>query len=63
MKAKYDILLHINVVHEVDGIGEETHLKSDRELADSIGQMICDEATQCNGVASYDIINSKVDIK
>lgn len=63
MKAEYDMILHIKVVHEIDGWELGGQLKGDREMADSIGQMICDEASICNGVASYDIIDSKVSVK
>ena len=63
MIAEYDIILHIRVAHEIDDLETGGHLKSDREMADSIGQMICDEAVTSGGVATYDILDSSFEAK
>ena len=56
----YKALLEITVIHSVDDL---TDIKSDREFAEDIGQMIVDEATQVNAVAAYDIKYSQLDCK
>ena len=60
MKATYEFTMQVKVVHEVD---ELNGLKSDREMAVSVGEMICDQATYADGVASFDILESSLNIK
>ena len=60
MIAKYEMTLKVAVIHEVDEI---TEIKSDREFAESIATMICDEAVQVNAVAQCDIVSSSLDVK
>lgn len=60
MKAVYEFTMQVKVIQEVDDI---TALKSDREFAVSVGEMIADEATQCNGVATFDVLESSLNVK
>lgn len=60
MKATYEATIKVKVIHD---IGELTDLKSDREFSNDLVQMICDEAVQCGAVATYEIIESSVDVK
>ncbi|MBQ8426185.1 MAG: hypothetical protein IJX16_00270 [Clostridia bacterium] len=59
MKANYDIVINIKLTHEIDTL---ENLKGDREMAEDIAHMICDEAVNANGVATYDILASCVTI-
>ena len=61
MKAKYNNLLELTIVHDVDKIDE--NLKSSQELAQDICTMISDEATMCNAVCGYQILESTLDVK
>lgn len=60
MLATYKMNLEIIVKHELDELKD---LKSDREMAECICQMIADEATMCGAVASYEILKSSLDVK
>lgn len=60
MKANYEITLKLNIMHDIDKL---TNLKDAHELANDIVHMICDEATMCNGVATYEILNSTLNVK
>lgn len=57
MKAEYNITLRLKIVHEIDDWCFDP-LKDGREMADSIGQMICDEAVSCGGIGAYDILKA-----
>ena len=59
MKAVYDVIMKVKVSHEIDTIED---IKSDREFADDMAQMICDEAVTCNAVAEYEILKSEVNV-
>ena len=60
MKVKYDVTLKITLIHDVDSV---EGLKTNSEIANDIGQLICDEATVSNGVACYEVIESSIDVK
>lgn len=61
MKAKYEITMKLTVIHDIEKVDE--NLKSSDDLATDICHMICDEASMCGAVATYDIIESTIDIK
>lgn len=58
MRVKYSMTLRINLEHEIDDWDFDPH-KTGREMADSVGQMICDEVATSGGVGSYDILMAK----
>lgn len=60
MKAKYEVTLKVTIEHDIDTI---ENLKSSEEMSNDIVQMICDEATMSGAVASYEILESKIDVK
>ena len=60
MKVKYDMTLKVSVVHDIDAI---ENLKDNNEFANDLAHMICDEASQCGAIASYEIIESALDVK
>ena len=59
MKAKYKAIICVEVTHEVDKLKD---IKSDREFATDLCNMICDEATNAGGVATYKIYDSEVNV-
>ena len=60
MKVKYDVTLKVSVIHDIDTL---ENLKDNNEFANDLARMICDEATTAGGVASYEIIESALDVK
>lgn len=52
--------LKVSVVHDIDTI---ENLKDNNEFANDLAHMICDEASQCGAIASYEIIESALDVK
>ena len=60
MKATYETTIKIKVIHEIDSIED---LKDNNEFAHCIGAMVCDEATSCGAVATYDVLESKLDVR
>lgn len=58
MKAIYEITLKVKVFAPVDEITKD--IKSNTELANDMGQMICDEATQTGAVANYEVLESEM---
>lgn len=59
-KAKYEVTLKVTIIHDIDTI---ENLKTSEEMSNDIVQMICDEATMSGAVASYEILESKIDVK
>lgn len=59
MIAVYETTIKIQVAHELDSL---ENLKSDREYAEGICQMIADESTSINGVAVCDIVKSSLSV-
>lgn len=59
-KATYEATIKFKVVHEIDTV---ENLKDYNEFAQDIGEMVCDEATMVGAVASYDIIEMKLNVK
>ena len=59
-KVKYKVLISFEVEHEYEGLDR---IKSDREFSEDLAQMVCDEATTCGAVCSYDIKESCIEIK
>lgn len=59
MKVVHSFLLKMCVVHDIDNL---EGLKGANEYAENVAQFVCDEVTQSNGVASYEIIESNVDV-
>lgn len=62
MKAVYNITLKIKLDFEIDDWNFD-YLKDGREMADCIGQMICDEVVNGDGIGSYDITTAKCHIE
>lgn len=60
MKATYKMTLEIEIRHDVDSILD---VKSGCEMAESVGQMICDEVVMCDGVACFDILESSLNVE
>ena len=60
MKVKYEMTLKVTVSHDIEGL---KNLKDNREYAEDLAQMICDEATVTGGVAVVDVIESTIDVK
>lgn len=60
MKVKYEVTVKFNVVHDIDTIEE---LKDNNEFANDLAHMVCDEASTCGAVATYEILNSSIDVK
>lgn len=59
MKVKYTTIMKVEVEHTVDTLKE---IKADREFANDLAHMICDEATTAGGVATYKIYESTVNV-
>lgn len=60
MKALYKIKIEFNIIKECEEVGE---IKSDLEFAEDIAQFVCDELVNGGALGSYDIIESKMDVK
>ena len=60
MRATYKITLELEITYnDVD----LDNIKSDRELGVCIGEMIADEAVMQGGTASFDVVESELNIK
>lgn len=59
MKVVYEATIKFQVVHEIDSLEE---LKDNNEFTNDLAHMVCDEATTCGAVASYEIIESKLNV-
>lgn len=57
MIVKYRMLVDIKIAQEFEGI---ENLKSDREMAESVCQLIADEVATAGGACSYDIVRSEI---
>ena len=57
--ATYEATLKVQITHEIDNI---ENLKTDRQFAEDLAHMICDEASHAGGVACYEILESKIDV-
>lgn len=60
MKVTYEATIKFQVVHDIDSLED---LKDNNEFANDLAHMVCDEATVAGSVASYEIIESKLDAK
>lgn len=60
MKATYEATIKVKVVHEIDTL---ENIKDNNEFAQSIVEMICDEATTCGAVAICDVLESRLDVR
>lgn len=60
MKVMYEVTAKFVIVHEIDNI---ENLKDNNEFANDLAHMVCDEASTCGAVATYEIIESKIDVK
>lgn len=56
---KYTMILKIEVGHDFEGV---ENMKGDREYAEGVCRMIADEVATAGGVASYDVIESTVNV-
>lgn len=56
MKVEYKVLLEVTAVYEIDDLRD---LRSNTEMAESMGTLICDEISYAGGTAHYDIKESK----
>lgn len=59
MKLVYEMTLSLRFVQEVE---ELKNIKSDREYAENVAQMICDEAVFTDTVVTYDVLNSALNV-
>lgn len=59
MNVKYKMILEIEINHVFDGV---EGLKNDREMAESVCEMVADEVATAGGVCSYDIKRSIIEI-
>ena len=59
MKAKYKCTISFEVYHDVDTLED---LKSDREMASDIACLIMDEVTTANGVGTFEIQESSINV-
>lgn len=60
MKAKYEATLKVTVYHDIETL---EGIKDNNEFALDLASMICDEATTAGAVASYQIIESSLDVR
>lgn len=60
MKAKYTAIIKVEVTH--DNLEHLKDIKSDREFATDLCNMICDEAVNAGAVATYKIYDSEVNV-
>lgn len=58
--VNYEMFIQFNVTHEFNGF---ENLKSDREYAEGIAQMVADEVVASGGFCFYEILASVVGIK
>lgn len=60
MKVNYEVTVKFNAVFDIEEIGR---LKDNNEFATDICAEICDEIATAGGVAVYEVIESKIDVK
>lgn len=60
MKAVYECTLKVKIVHDVEDL---KNIKDNKEFAEDLAQMICDEATVTNGVGVVEVVESSLDVK
>lgn len=60
MKQIYDITLRVRIVHEIDDC---TDYPENGEVAEYVGQLVCDELVDRNTVVGYDILNSSSSVE
>ena len=59
MKVVHEFTIKCSIFHDLENL---EGIKGAREFAENVGQMICDEATYSDGIATYDILDARVDI-
>lgn len=59
MNVKYKMVIELEINHVYEGA---ENLKNDREMAESVCQLIADETATAGGVCSYDIKRSLIEI-
>ena len=59
MKAKYKCTMEFELYYDVDTLED---LKSDREIACDIGVLILDEVVNADGVGTFNIVRSSMDV-
>lgn len=59
MKVEYTINLKIKAAFECDNIED---IKSNVEFAEAVAQLVCDEVATAEGVASYEIYDSIINV-
>lgn len=59
MKAKYKCTIDFELYYDVD---TPEDLKSDREIACDIGVLILDEVVNADGVVTFNIVRSSMDV-
>lgn len=62
MKVVYEVTAKFTVVQEIDTLRNCKELKSNDEFATDLCMMVCDEAVNV-GVATYEILNSSIDVR
>ena len=62
MKVMYEVTAKFTVIQEIDSLKNCKDLKTNDEFATDLCNMVCDEAVNV-GVASYEILESKIDVK
>lgn len=59
MKAVYETILKVTIVHDLNTL---ENVKNNAEFSQDMAEMICDEAAMAGGVATYEILDSHMDI-
>lgn len=59
MKAKYKCTIDFEIYYDVDTLED---LKSDREIACDIGVLVLDEVINADGVGTFDIKESSINV-
>ena len=59
MNVKYRMIIELEIDHVFDGMED---LKNDREMAESVCQMVADEVATAGGVCAYVIKRSIIEI-
>lgn len=60
MLVSYECTIKFRVTHELETMED---IKDNTQFAHDLAHMVCDEATQCDAVATYEIIKSSIDVK
>ena len=62
MKARYNIIIRVEVVHEIEQ-HKLCDLKGNFEMGNDLCQMICDEIAMSDGVGCCDVLESGLTVE